>query len=68
MRYFVLLVLFFLQLACWLGSTEDIITMFAGTGTTSYSGDGGDATSATLYTPRGVVFDSSGIQYYFLTL
>ena len=68
MRYFVLLVLFFLQLACWLGSTEDVIRTIAGTGTSSYSGDGGDATAATLYLPIGVVLDSSGIQYYFLTL
>ena len=45
-----------------------IITTFAGTGSASYSGDGGAATSATLYTPRGVAFDSSGIPYYFLTL
>ena len=61
MRYFVLLVLFFLQLACWLGSTQDIITPIAGTGTTSSSiGDGDAATSATLYKPNG-------IQYYFLT-
>ena len=44
-----------------------IITTFAGTGTTSYSGDGGAATSATLYYPYGVVFDSSGTPYYFLT-
>jgi hypothetical protein len=53
---------------CWLGSTQDIITTIAGTGTSSYSGDGGLATAATLYCPTGVVLDSSGIQYYFLTL
>jgi len=45
----------------------DIITTIAGTGTGSYSGDGAAATSATLYYPSGVVLDSSGIQYYFLT-
>ena len=44
-----------------------IITTIAGTGTSSYSGDGAAATSATLYYPSGVVVDSSGIQYYFLT-
>ncbi len=68
MRYFVLIVLFFLQLACWLGSTQDIITTIAGTGTSSYSGDGAAATSATLNSPTGVALDASGIQYYFLTL
>ena len=45
-----------------------IITTIAGTGTGSYSGDGGAATSATLKYPAGVGLDSSGIQYYFLTL
>ena len=44
-----------------------IITTIAGTGTGSYSGDEAAATSATLYYPSGVVLDSSGIQYYFLT-
>ncbi len=37
-----------------------IITTFAGTGTGSYSGDNGAATSATLYQPAGVALDSSG--------
>ncbi len=37
-----------------------IITTIAGTGTGSYSGDTGQATSATLYSPRGVALDSSG--------
>ena len=49
--------------------STDIITTIVGTGTTSTSiGDGAAATSATLYYPSGVVLDSSGIQYYFLTL
>jgi len=38
-----------------------IISTIAGTGTSSYSGDGGDATSAALNSPTGVVLDSSGI-------
>ena len=38
-----------------------IITTYAGTGTGSYSGDNGQATSATLYYPNGVVLDSAGI-------
>ncbi len=40
-----------------------IITTIVGTGTASYSGDGGDATSATLNTPHGVTVDSSGNVY-----
>ncbi len=41
--------------------STDIITTIAGTGATSYGGDGGDATSATLHYPLGVSLDSSGI-------
>ena len=37
-----------------------IITTIVGTGTASYSGDGGAATSATLYYPLGVALDASG--------
>ena len=37
-----------------------IITLIAGTGTSSYDGDGGAATSAKLYYPGGVVLDASG--------
>jgi hypothetical protein len=37
-----------------------IITTIAGTGSTTYSGDGGQATSATLYNPLGVALDSAG--------
>ena len=37
-----------------------IITTFAGTGSTTFSGDGGSATSATLYYPHGVSLDSTG--------
>ena len=36
-----------------------IITLIAGTGTSSYSGDNGAATSAALY-PWGVAVDASG--------
>ena len=39
-----------------------IITTIAGTGTSSYSGDNGPATSATLYYPKGVALDSAGRQ------
>ncbi len=37
-----------------------IITTIAGTGTGSYSGDNGPATSATLFNPYGVALDSAG--------
>ena len=37
-----------------------IITTIAGTGTSSYSGDGGAATSASLFYPWGVALDASG--------
>ncbi len=40
-----------------------IITTFAGTGTQSYSGDNGPATSATLNSPFDVALDSSGIDF-----
>ncbi len=45
-----------------------IITTIAGTGTGSYSGDGGAATSAKLYFPVGVVVDSSGFHYFISTI
>ncbi len=41
-------------------SSTGIITTIAGTGTGSYSGDSGAATSATLNYPRGVAVDPSG--------
>ena len=37
-----------------------IITTIAGTGSTTFSGDGGQATSANLNNPIGVTLDSSG--------
>ena len=43
---------------------SNIITTYAGTGTSSYSGDGGAATSAALKNPYGVALDSSGEYTY----
>ncbi len=39
------------------------INRFAGTGTQGFSGDGGPATSADLFTPRGVAVDANGNLY-----
>lgn len=43
--------------------TAGVITTLAGTGTSSFGGDGGAATSAQLSAPSGVVVDSSGTVY-----
>ncbi len=40
-----------------------IITTIAGTGTSSYSGDNGQATSAALFFPQGLNLDTSGNVY-----
>ena len=57
----IVLLFILLQSVC----CQDIITTIAGTGTGSYSGDNGAATSATLKDPRGVAVDASGrILYY----
>ena len=39
------------------------ITTLAGTGTRGYAGDGGPATEARLYYPRGVAVDAAGNVY-----
>jgi len=43
--------------------SSGIITSIVGTGTQSYSGDNGPATSAALYLPSGIAFDPSGNIY-----
>ena len=60
-------------LAVWFGTawstTQNmVITTIAGTGTSSYSGDGGAATSATLSYPSRVALDSSGILFSIICL
>lgn len=44
-------------------STTGIITTIAGTGVLGYTGDGGNATSATFYSPAGITADSVGNIY-----
>jgi putative salt-induced outer membrane protein YdiY len=41
-----------------------VISTFAGTGTASYSGDGGQATSSTINGPTGIAIDTSGNVYF----
>jgi len=41
-----------------------VISTIAGTGTGSYSGDGGQASSAAIYQPSGIDIDSSGNVYF----
>ncbi len=43
-------------------ASTGIISTIAGTGTNSYSGDNGPATSAALNQPTGVALDSAGTQ------
>ena len=75
---FIFLVAFLLHFQCALGNvyiadysnhrvrkvtvSTDIITSIAGSGGTSYSGDGGPATAAGLNCPYGVALDASGMQ------
>ena len=61
----VLAFLFLLQLQMtWCVNAASIISTIAGTGTGSYSGDNGQATSATINTPHGIVLDSNGNVYF----
>lgn len=44
-------------------STNGVMTTVAGTGISSFSGDGGAATNARIYSPEGVALDASGNLY-----
>ncbi len=43
-----------------IAASTGIITTYAGTGSASYSGDGGQASSAALYNPDGLCIDTAG--------
>ncbi len=45
-------------------NTSGVISTFAGTGTAGYSGTGGPATAAKIYSPHGMTFDKSGNMYF----
>ena len=47
----------------FVSASTGLITTFAGTGTASYTGDGGLATAATLNAPQGLYLTPSGILY-----
>ena len=56
--------IYFVSLNCAFKlDTAGILTRLAGTGAGAYSGDGGPATAARLWAPRGIVIDSSGNLY-----
>jgi Putative Ig domain/NHL repeat len=44
-------------------ASTGVITTFAGNGTSGFSGDGGAATSAALFSPQGVYVDAAGNVY-----
>ncbi len=46
--------------------SSGFISTLAGTGSTGYSGDNGQATSAALYNPWGVALDSAGIPIVYI--
>jgi uncharacterized protein (TIGR03437 family) len=50
-------------LNAWPAHSQAIITTFAGNGNTTFSGDGGPATAASLNHPRGLAIDTLGGVY-----
>jgi uncharacterized protein (TIGR03437 family) len=50
-------------LSAWPAQAQKIITTFAGNGSMTFYGDGGQATSASLNSPRGLAINSAGGVY-----
>ena len=59
----VLLLLLLIGLILQRSNCADVITTIAGTGTANFSGDNGQATSATLSYPLGIAIDASDNVY-----
>ncbi len=60
----ILIVFSLLLLSLRLFNCQDIITTIAGSSSSgSFNGDGGSATSATLFGPGAATLDSSGIRH-----
>ena len=57
---YTLVILLFILLLLRFSYCVDVITTIAGTGSGTYSGDNGAATSAGLYAPYGVALDAAG--------
>ena len=55
-----LVILLFILLLLRFSYCDDVITTIAGTGSTTYSGDNGQAIAAGLYLPYGVALDAAG--------
>lgn len=58
------LLILLIGLIIQLSYCSDLITTIAGTGTATYSGDNGQATSAAMSGPYGVALDSSGNHHF----
>jgi len=54
----------FLFVFCHVAVTAQVIVTIAGTGINGYSGDGGLATNAKMYSPNCLVFDKNGNFYF----
>ncbi len=58
-----LLIILFFQCFCMVAHAQSIVTTIAGTGSMAHSGDGGPASSASLFYPNNGFVDASGNIY-----